>query len=77
MAEAKRYAVVIQLRRTASIENSFPMEGRAMFTEDMPKDGRKAAKVVTGEANLLVTSSMLTHCFMGNLNKAITADDSK
>ena len=45
------------------------MEGSAMLTEDIPKGGRKAANVVTGKANLLVTSSMLMHSVMVNLDK--------
>ena len=54
MAEAKRFAVVTQLSKMASIRNSFPMEGRAILTEDIPKGERKAANVVTSKTTFLV-----------------------
>lgn len=56
IAEAKRYAVLTQLNKTASIRNSFPIEGSAMLTEDMAKGDRKAASVVINKANLLLTA---------------------
>jgi hypothetical protein len=37
----------------ASIEKSFPIEGSAIFTEDIPKGVRKEAKVVITKAGLL------------------------
>jgi hypothetical protein len=57
MAEVKRYAVVTQLSKMASIRNSCPMEGRAILTEDIPKGERKAANAVTNKTNLLVPAS--------------------
>jgi hypothetical protein len=36
----------------ASIEKAFPMEGSAIFTEDMPKGLRKEANVVMNKAGL-------------------------
>lgn len=56
MAEVKRYAVVTQLSRMASIEKAFPMEGSAIFTEEIPKGVRKEAKVVINKAGLLFTA---------------------
>jgi hypothetical protein len=54
MAEVKRYAVVTQLSKMASIRNSFSMEGRAILTEDIPKGERKEAIVVTSKTIFLV-----------------------
>jgi hypothetical protein len=54
MAEAKRYAVATQLKKIASIENSFPMEGSATLTDDTSKGVRKAATVVISKVILLV-----------------------
>jgi hypothetical protein len=56
MAEAKRYAILTQLRKMASIRNSLPIEGSAILTEDIPKGTKKAANVVTNKANLLVSA---------------------
>jgi len=54
IAEAKRYAVVTQLKETAPIENSFPIEGSATLTDDTSKGVRKAATVVTSKVILFV-----------------------
>jgi hypothetical protein len=52
------------------MRNSFPIEGSAILTDDIIKGERKAANVVTGKANLLVTASlMLMGSVMMNLNK--------
>jgi hypothetical protein len=56
MAEAKRYAKATQLSKIASMRNSFPIEGSAILTEEIPKVVRKAANVVTNKTNLLVTA---------------------
>jgi hypothetical protein len=56
MAVAKRYAVLTQLNKMASIRNSFPIEGSAILTEDIAKGERKAANVVINKANLLLTA---------------------
>jgi hypothetical protein len=40
----------------ASIENASPIEGSAIFTEDIPKGVRKEAKVVMNKAGLLLTA---------------------
>jgi len=56
MAEVKRYTVVTQLSRIASIEKAFPIEGSAIFTEDIPKGVRKDAKVVMNRAGPLFTA---------------------
>ncbi|OIP30742.1 MAG: hypothetical protein AUK23_08075 [Deltaproteobacteria bacterium CG2_30_43_15] len=52
---AKRYAVATQLNKTASMANSFPIEGRAMLTEEPIKGVRKDARVATSKAELLST----------------------
>ena len=56
MAEVKRYTVVTQLSKMASIEKAFPIEGSAILTEDIPKGVRKEAKVVMNKAGLLFTA---------------------
>jgi hypothetical protein len=56
MAEAKRFAVVTQLSKMASIRNSFAMEGRAILTEDIPKVEKKAAIVVTSKTTFLFSA---------------------
>jgi hypothetical protein len=53
MAAAKRYEVAIQLNETACIPNSFPMEGRAMLTEEPIKGVRNEVKVAMSKAGLL------------------------
>jgi len=53
MAEDKRYTVVTQLSKMASIEKACPMEGSAILTEDIPKGLRKEANVVMNRAGLL------------------------
>jgi len=40
----------------ASIEKVFPMEGSAIFTEDIPKGVRKEANVVMSRAGLRFTA---------------------
>jgi hypothetical protein len=65
MAAAKRYEVVIQLNETACIPNSFPMEGRAMLTEEPMKGVRKEVKVAISKAALLVTTSSIVVPFLG------------
>ena len=47
MAPARMYELETQLSKTASIENSRPMAGRAMFTEEPIKGVRKEPVVVT------------------------------
>jgi hypothetical protein len=72
MAEVKRYAVVTQLSKMASIRNSFSIEGRAILTEDIPKGERKAANVVTSRTNLLVPAlSTLVASVIVTLDKGI------
>ena len=56
MAEVKRYTVVTQLSKMASMENASPIEGSAIFTEDIPKGVRKEAKVVINKAGLLLAA---------------------
>ena len=56
MAQVKRYTVVTQLSKMASIEKAFPIEGRAIFTEDIPKGVRKEANVVMNRAGLLLAA---------------------
>jgi hypothetical protein len=55
MAEVKRYAVVTQLSKMASIKNSCPMEGREILTEDILKGPIKATRVVTSKTYLFVS----------------------
>jgi ferritin-like metal-binding protein YciE len=64
MAEVKRYTVVTQLNRMASIEKVFPMDGSAMFTEDIPNGVRKEAKVVMNKAGLLFTAGSTSAAFV-------------
>jgi hypothetical protein len=72
MAEVKRYAVVTQLSKMASIRNSFSIEGRAILTEDIPKGERKAANVVTSRTNLLVPAlSTLVASVIVTLDKGL------
>jgi hypothetical protein len=52
MVAVRRKERVSQLNRIASIENSFPIEGRAMLTEEPIKGIRKAPSVVTRRAGL-------------------------
>jgi hypothetical protein len=52
MAAARIYELETQLNKTASMENSRPMAGRAMFTEDPIKGVRKEPVVVTSRAAL-------------------------
>jgi hypothetical protein len=40
----------------ASMENAFPIEGSAIFTEEIPKGVRKEAMVVMIKAGLLLTA---------------------
>jgi hypothetical protein len=54
MAEANRYAVATQPREMASIENSLPIEGSAILTDDPSKGARKAANVTTNKVILLI-----------------------
>src|SRR4030042_3618985 len=54
MAEANRYAVATQLNEIASIENSFPIDGRATLTDDTSNGVRKAPTVTTNKVILLV-----------------------
>ena len=72
MAEVKRYAVVTQLSKMASIRNSRPIAGSEIFTEDMLKGIRKAANVVTSKTNLLVTAlSILIVSIIVTLDKRL------
>ena len=56
MAAASRYAVVTQLSVTASMENSRPMDGRAMLTDVAMNGVRKDAVAATRRTTLLSTS---------------------
>ena len=72
MAVAKRYAVLTQPNKMASIRNSFPMDGSAILIEDMAKGERKAANVVINKANLLLTAlSALIASVIVNLDKMV------
>ena len=51
----KRYEVEIQVNKTASVENSLPIEGRAIFVEDPIKGVRKEVIVTT-----IITAFLLT-----------------
>ena len=59
MAEAKIYAVATQLNEIASIENSLPIEGSAILTEDPSKGVRNAARVTTNKVILLLNRSSI------------------
>jgi hypothetical protein len=50
MAEASMKAVEIQFRSTASIANSEPIAGRAIFTAELIKGVMKAARVAMTSA---------------------------
>jgi len=54
-AVAKRYEVGTQLSETASMANSFPIEGRAILMEDPIKGVRKEAIVAIINTTLLLT----------------------
>ena len=64
MAEVKRYAVVTQLNKMASMEKAFPIEGSAIFTEEIPKGVRKEARVVMNKAGLLFTAGSTSVAFV-------------
>jgi hypothetical protein len=53
-APVNRYEVAIQPKSIASVSNSLPIEGRAMFTEELMKGMRKEAKVTTNKIRFLV-----------------------
>ena len=57
MAAASIEDVVTQLKVTASAENSFPMAGRAMLTEDPRKGVRKELRAATISVTLLFAGS--------------------
>jgi hypothetical protein len=59
IAADKRYAVATQPKSTASMANSLPMVGRAIFTEEPIKGVRKAVSVATSKAVLLVAESLV------------------
>jgi hypothetical protein len=48
----------------ASIEKAFPMEGSAIFTEEIPKGVRKEARVVMNKAGLLFTAGSTSVAFV-------------
>jgi len=54
-AADKRYEVLTQLKRTASMANSFPREGRAMLIDELMKGVKKEPTVATRRADLLVS----------------------
>ena len=54
-AEVNGYTVTIQPSKTALIENSLPMVGRAMFIEDPIKAVRNADMVLTNRTVFLLT----------------------
>jgi len=54
IAEARRYEVVTQVNKIASIPNSLPMEGSAMLTEELIKGVRKELIVATTNAAVLL-----------------------
>ena len=74
MAEAKRYTVVTQLIRMASIEKAFPMEGSAIFTEDIPKGVMKEASVVMNKAGPLLAARSPSVAFVIVCSIEITKD---
>jgi hypothetical protein len=51
----RRKEVVTQPNKTASISNSFPMDGRAIMTEDPMKGTRAEPSVVTRRADFLLS----------------------
>ena len=51
----RRKEVVTQPNKTASISNSFPMDGRAIMTEDPMKGIRAEPSVVTRRAGFLLS----------------------
>ena len=59
IAAARTAEVAIQLRDNASIENSLPMEGRAILTEDPIRGVRKAADADAASAALLSSSEII------------------
>ena len=59
IAAARTAEVAIQLRDNASIENSLPIEGRAMLTEDAIRGVRKAAEADAASAALLSSSMII------------------
>jgi hypothetical protein len=48
----------------ASIEKVIPIEGRAIFTEDIPKGVRKEANVVMNRAGLLFLAGWTSVAFV-------------
>ena len=58
IAAVNKNEVGTQLNTTAFMENSFPITGSAMFTDEPTKGKRKEANVATNRADLLVTVSL-------------------
>ena len=56
-ASASRYAVAIQLKRTASTWSSFPIAGRAILTEEAIKGVIKELSVTMIRADLFSAAS--------------------
>ena len=59
IAAASTAEVAIQLRDNASMENSRPMEGSAMLTEDAIRGVRNAAAVDAASAALLSSIAIM------------------
>ena len=74
IAAARTAEVAIQLRDNASIENSLPMEGRAMFTEDPIRGVRKAAEADAASAALLSSSEIIVQPASFTVNRGRCAE---
>jgi hypothetical protein len=59
IADVSKNAVGIQLNKIASIKNSFPIVGSAMFIDEPIKGTRKAANVAASNADILLVLSVL------------------
>ena len=64
IAAARRNEVATQLNKTASIANSFPIEGSAILIEEPIKGVRKAVNVATSKAALLFRISFKSIVFI-------------
>src|SRR5512137_689546 len=56
-AADNRYEVAIHPRRTASMENSAPMDGRAMLMDAAMKGGKNELRAAIASTHLLVMAS--------------------
>jgi len=73
-ADARRKDMGIQLRSTASMVNSFAMEGRAMLTEDPMKGTIKEVSVTTTRAARLVPGSLMMGFYITSCRNRNPAD---